>query len=233
MVNPDSERYSRHLLVDGFDRSHQKKLACASVFVAGCGGLGSAILTYLGAVGVGHLGFVDFDTVSESNLNRQVLYHPGQIGLPKAEKAAKRLGQISPDCRLTVFNRRMDAENINDMVNGFDIVMDATDNFAARYLLDDTCNQLQKPFVYATAEQWGGQLSVFHYRGAKGYRQLYPSQPLPAATPPGIMGPVAGLIGMYAAIESVKIITGLGNVLSGKLLCVDALRMDHQVFCLG
>lgn len=227
------ERYARHLLVDGFTEQHQMALSRASVFVAGSGGLGSAILTYLAAAGIGTLGIVDFDVVSESNLNRQVLYHPGLVGKSKAYEAVGRISQINPDCRLVVFEQKMEAGNIASMIADFDLVADATDNFATRYILDDACAKANKPFVYATAEQWGGQVSVFHYRGAKGYRQLYPEEPPVSLSPPGIIGPVAGLVGLYSAIETIKIITGLGDVLSGKLLCLDALTHKSSVYVLG
>lgn len=230
MIKPShtSERYARHLLIDGFSEAHQQKLAEASVFVAGSGGLGSALLTYLSAAGVGHLGIVDFDVVAESNLNRQVLYHPELIGQSKAQHAAKRIAQLSPECKLTVFEEKITADNCEQLIAGFDLVADATDNFATRYVLDAACEKLQKPYVYASVEQWGGQLSVFHHLGAAGYSNLYPEPPAGNKTP-GVMGPVAGLIGLYEAIEVVKVITGLGEPLAKKLMVIDTLKNEQMV----
>jgi molybdopterin/thiamine biosynthesis adenylyltransferase len=227
-LNHQSERYARHLLIDGFTEAHQQKMAEASVFVAGSGGLGSALLTYLAAAGVGHLGIVDFDVVAESNLNRQVLYHPELIGQSKAKNAAKRIAELNPDCRLTVFEKKITADNCANLIAAFDLVADATDNFAARYVIDDACEKQHKPFVYASVEQWGGQISVFHHQGAKGYRSLYPEAPADSKTP-GVLGPVAGLIGLYEAIEVVKVITGLGEPLVKKLMVIDTLRNEQLV----
>ena len=223
-----SERYARHFLIDGFTEAHQQKLSEAKVFVAGSGGLGSALLTYLAAAGVGHLGIVDFDTVATSNLNRQVLYHPGIIGELKAREAAKRIAQLAPECKLTVFEEKITDDNCADMVSAFDLVADATDNFATRYVIDDACAKLSKPFVYASVEQWGGQISVFHHKGAAGYIQLYPEPPTHTKTP-GVLGPVAGLIGLYEAVEVIKVITGLGEPLVNKLMVIDTLTNGQMV----
>lgn len=223
-------RYARHMLLHGFDEIHQQKLAKSSVAVAGAGGLGSGVLIYLAAAGVGHIGVIDFDVVSESNLNRQVLYNPGVIGKLKSQEAARRLKEINPDCKLTVFNQKISADNAIDIFSGFDVVVDATDNFATRYVVDDACKALNTPFVYGSAEQWGGQISVFHYQGAGSYRDLYPNSPPVSSTPPGVMGPVPGVVGTRQAIEVIKIITGQGAILAGKLMVLDMLNNRDTVF---
>jgi len=161
-------RYERHLFLDNFDASHQKLLSESSVLVAGAGGLGSALLLYLAAAGVGHIGIVDFDVISESNLNRQVLYSYNAIGCLKTQKAAERIKELNPDCRLTVNNIKLTKDSAKDALSGFNIVVDATDNYPARYAIDGACRELGVPFVYGSAEGWGGQLSVFHYKGAGG-----------------------------------------------------------------
>lgn len=221
-------RYARHLLLPGFTTHHQQLLARSSVLVAGAGGLGSALLLYLAAAGVGHLGIVDFDEVSESNLNRQLLYEPRHLGALKTQVAAEKIRSLNPDCRLTVLNRRLEASNTVDSLRGFEVVADATDNFAARYALDAACERLRLPFVYGSAEGWGGQVSVFHYGGAGGYRHLYPESPEWGAGPPGVMGPLPGLVGTRQALEVVKIITGQGEVLAGKLWIFDALNNQDR-----
>jgi molybdopterin/thiamine biosynthesis adenylyltransferase len=222
-------RYARHLLIDGFTELHQQKLTDASVLVVGAGGLGSAILLYLAAAGVGHLGVLDFDVISESNLNRQILYHPGVIDNLKSAEASKRVKELNPTCKVSVFNTKITEDNALEIITGFDVVVDATDNFVARYVVDDTCGKLQIPFVYGTAEQWGGQLSVFHYNGAKGYKDLYPQAPPLGENPPGVMGPMPGFIGTRQALEVVKLITGQGEVLAGKLMVVDVLNNQNMV----
>jgi molybdopterin/thiamine biosynthesis adenylyltransferase len=226
-------RYDRHLLLQGFDASHQEQLFKSSVLVAGAGGLGSALLLYLAAAGVGHLGIVDFDVVSESNLNRQILYHPEVIDHLKSETAALRVKELNPDCRLTVLNRRITSDNAVDTLRGFDVVADATDNFSARYVLDAACGQLSIPFVYGTAEQWGGQLSVFHYKGAGSYRDLFPEMPEAASPSPGVIGPMPGFVGTRQALEVIKIITGQGKVLAGQLMIFDVLNNRNTVLTIG
>lgn len=226
-------RYARHMLLNGFDASRQQRLAKSSVMVVGAGGLGSALLLYLAASGVGHLGIVDFDVVSESNLNRQILYHPGVIDNLKSHEAARRVRELNPDCKVTVLNRKITDDNAVDSIRGFDVVADATDNFIVRYAIDEACRKLCTPFVYGTAEQWGGQISVFHFNGAAGYRDLYPESPQQSHQPPGVMGPMPGFIGTRQALEVIKIITGQGEVLAGKLMVFDVLNNRNHVFEIG
>lgn len=222
-------RYSRHLLVDRFTSIHQQKIKDASVLVIGAGGLGSAILMYLAAAGIGRIGIVDYDSISVSNLNRQILYHPGIIEQSKVNEAAKRIKELNPDCSIEVFNTKLTNDNAQSIIEQFDVIADATDNFTTRYIADATCKKLNRPFVYGTAEQWSGQISVFHYQGAGGYCDLYPQQNETHASTPGIIGPMAGVIGTRQAIEIIKIVTGLGEVLSNKLLIIDALNNQDMI----
>lgn len=226
------ERYARHFYVKGFQPLHQQQILDASVLVVGAGGLGSAILLYLSASGVGHLGIADFDQVSESNLNRQILYTPQCLGQSKVAQATEKIRQINPNCRITPVNSRITQDNIMDIAQKFDIVADASDNFETRYILDQACARLKKPLVYGTAEQWTGQVSVFHYLHAGSYRELYPDPPAVSSTPPGVMGPMPGLVGTRQALEILKIITQQGETLAGKLLIIDALNNHDQTIML-
>lgn len=227
------ERYSRHLLVEGFTAKHQERLRQSKVLVVGAGGLGSALLYYLSAAGIGTIGIVDFDVVSDSNLNRQILYGPKQLGLLKSEEAAKAIKSFAPECEVVVFNQKLTRENAPDIIKQFDIVADGTDNTATRYIIDETCEKLKTPYVYASAEQMGGQLSVFHLNGSGSYQGLFPEENLPSDQPPGIIGATAGLVGSYEALEVIKVVTGLGTNLSGKLMIIDALNHQHQLFPIG
>ena len=173
----ERERYQRNLLVDGFGEQGQSRLLESRVTVVGAGGLGSAVLNYLVAAGVGHIRIVESDTVSPSNLQRQVLYTTAEIGALKAEAAAARLSRLNPGCRLEIVAGRLTAADASERLHGSDVVVDCTDNYAARYVIDDYCASAGVPMVYGTAEQAGGQVSVFHARGAGGYRSLYPEEP--------------------------------------------------------
>lgn len=223
------ERYARHLLVQDFSAAHQQKIFDTSVLVVGAGGLGSALLLYLAAAGIGHLGIADFDQVSESNLNRQILYTSQCIGLNKVDQACKRISQTNPNCRITAINQRITRDNILDIAKNFDLIADATDNFETRYLLDDACARLKKPLIYGTAEQWTGQVSVFHYQHAGAYRDLFPTPPPLTNRPPGVIGPMPGLVGTRQALEILKIITQQGKTLAGKLLMINILNNQDQI----
>ncbi|MBN2165290.1 MAG: HesA/MoeB/ThiF family protein [Marinilabiliaceae bacterium] len=223
-------RYSRHLLVEGFNTEHQEKLKNAKVLVVGAGGLGSSVLYYLSAAGIGTIGIIDFDIISESNLNRQILYSPNQLGKSKAEEACLKIKEFAPQCNLKIFNEQLSYDNADSIIGQFDIIADGTDNIATRYIIDRVCEKLQKPYIYASAEQLGGQLSVFHLNGKGSYRSLFPDESELPANPPGIIGAAAGIIGSYEALEIIKIITGIGTNLSGKLMIIDALHHQHQLY---
>ncbi|MDD3107760.1 MAG: HesA/MoeB/ThiF family protein [Alistipes sp.] len=223
------ERYQRNLWVEGFSAASQQRLREARVTVVGAGGLGSATLHYLVAAGVGHLRIVENDVVSLSNLQRQILYTTPQIGASKAEMAALRLRQLNPDCALQISSDRLTAENCEAELAGSDVVVDCTDNYATRYLIDDFCAAHQVPMVYGTAEQITGQVSVFHVPGAGSYRALYPEEP-PQKPGVGVLSPIVGVVGSFEALEVVKWLTGIGTPLAGRLLCVDGRHMVCTVF---
>ena len=216
----ERERYQRNLLVDGFGEQGQSRLLESRVTVVGAGGLGSAVLNYLVAAGVGHIRIVESDTVSPSNLQRQVLYTTAEIGALKAEAAAARLSRLNPGCRLEIVAERL---------HGSEAVVDCTDNYAARYVIDDYCASAGVPMVYGTAEQAGGQVSVFHARGAGGYRSLYPEEP-PQEEIVGVLSPVVGVIGSLQALETVKLLSGFGETLAGRLLVLDGRTMRVSIF---
>ncbi|MDR1273408.1 MAG: HesA/MoeB/ThiF family protein [Odoribacteraceae bacterium] len=221
----EEERYLRHLPLEEIGLGGQEKLKQSAVLVVGAGGLGSPVLLYLAAAGVGRLGIVDDDRVAVSNLQRQVLYDTPSVDLPKVDVARRRLEGLNPLCRVTTHECRLTGENADEIIAPYHVVVDATDNLATRYLMDDACERLRKPLVHASVRGWNGQLSVFHYRGGPAYRDLYPyhegihhfRQPL------GLMGVLPGVVGLLQATEVIKIIAGLEGVLSGKLLLVDLL----------
>lgn len=225
----ERERYRRNLLVDGFGEQGQSRLLESRVTVVGAGGLGSAVLNYLVAAGVGHIRIVESDTVSPSNLQRQVLYTTAEIGAPKAEAAAARLSRLNPGCRLEIVAERLTAADASERLHGSDVVVDCTDNYAARYAIDDYCASAGVPMVYGTAEQAGGQVSVFHARGAGGYRSLYPEEP-PQKEIVGVLSPVVGVIGSLQALETVKLLSGFGETLAGRLLVLDGRTMRVSIF---
>lgn len=229
LTKNDKMRYERNLLVEGFSEREQEKLLAAKVAVVGAGGLGSAALNYLVAAGVGHITLIENDVVSLSNLQRQVLYTTADQGQLKAEVAAARLSRLNPACRFVIVTDRLDAGNSGALLSGHDVVVDCTDNYDTRYVIDAFCEQHRVPMVYGTAQQIGGQVSVFHYRGAAGYRSLYPDAPemLPVS---GVLSPIVGVIGALEALEAVKILTGVGESLAGRLLTVDGRTMTFSQY---
>ncbi|MCU7548071.1 molybdopterin-synthase adenylyltransferase MoeB [Chitinophagaceae bacterium LB-8] len=231
-------RYNRHIIIPGFGVEAQKKLKAAKVLVVGCGGLGSPVLLYLAAAGVGTIGIVDFDLLDESNLQRQVLYGVESIGQPKVEAARKRLEALNPHIQIVPFNTRLTSGNAMDIIRDYDVVADGTDNFPTRYLINDACVLLGKPNVYASIHQFEGQVSVFNFRQPDGelgpnYRDLYPVPPEPGTVQDcaegGVLGVLPGIIGSVQALETIKIITGIGEILSGRFYMFDALRFESRV----
>lgn len=225
MTESEKERYSRHLLLQEVGEEGQEKLLQAKVLVVGAGGLGSPVLLYLAAAGVGTLGIMDDDTVSESNLQRQVLYDTLCLGAPKAEAARRKLQALNPHCTVHAFSERLTATNAPQIIPAYDIVVDATDNLTARYVINDACVAAGKPFVYGSICEFEGQVSIFNYRGGPTYRDLYEyhdgvpdfRQPL------GVIGALPGVIGSIQTSETVKVILGREDTLSGKLLLVNLL----------
>jgi len=225
-------RYSRHLIMPEVGTEGQRRLKAARVLMIGGGGLGSPIGLYLAAAGVGTLGLVEFDTVDESNLHRQVLYGRSDVGRPKLDAAMDRLGEVNPLIQLVPHNTRLDSENALKLFEGYDIVVDGTDNFPTRYLVNDACVLTGKPNVYGSIFRFEGQVSIFW--GAQGpcYRCLFPEPPPPGLVPScaegGVLGVLPGIIGSLQANEVIKLILGAGDPLIGRLLLFDALRLRFR-----
>jgi len=232
------ERYSRHLIIPEFNIEGQRKLKAAKVLVVGSGGLGSPLLLYLAAAGVGTLGIVDFDVVDESNLQRQVLFGVESVGQPKVEAAKKRIESLNPHIQVNIYNTHLNSENALDIIKNYDVVADGTDNFPTRYLVNDACCILGKPNVYASIFRFDGQVSVFNYKKKNGelgpnYRDLFPEPPPPGLVPScaegGVIGVLPGIVGSLQANEVIKVITGIGDPLVGRLFLFDALRFETRV----
>lgn len=228
----ETNRYSRHLLLPEIGEAGQRKLKAARVLVVGCGGLGCPVLQYLAAAGVGTLGLLDFDTVDDSNLQRQVLYGTADVGRPKAVVAAEKLRAQNPFIELRPHQVLLSAANALVLFAEYDLVVDCSDNFATRYLVNDACVVLGKPLVFGAIFKFEGQVTVFNYQDGPTYRCLHPVPPAPGDSPNcaeiGVLGVLPGLIGTMQASEALKIILEIGEVLSGRLLLVDALGMRFQ-----
>lgn len=225
-------RYSRHLVLPEVAMEGQKKLKAASVLIIGTGGLGSPLAMYLAAAGVGRIGLVDFDVVEESNLQRQIIHKTSNIGRPKLESAVDTLREINPHVELETFEARFTSENALEIAESFDIIIDGTDNFPTRYLVNDVCVLLGKPNVYGSIFRFEGQASVFWAEKGPCYRCLYPEPPPPGMVPScaegGVLGILPGVIGTIQATEAVKLILGKGEPLIGRLLLYDALSMRFR-----
>ncbi|MBD1831434.1 molybdopterin-synthase adenylyltransferase MoeB [Cyanobacteria bacterium FACHB-472] len=232
LTKEEYERYSRHLILPKVGLEGQKRLKAASVLCVGTGGLGSPLLLYLAAAGIGRIGIVDFDVVDSSNLQRQVIHGTSWVGKPKIESAKNRILEINPDCQVDLYETRLTSENALDILEPYDVVVDGTDNFPTRYLVNDACVLLNKPNVYASILFFEGQATVFNYEGGPNYRDLYPEPPPPGLVPScaegGVLGVLCGVIGTIQATEAIKIILGQGNTLSGRLLLYDALQMKFR-----
>ncbi len=232
-------RYNRHIIIPEFGLEAQKKLKSASVLVVGAGGLGSPALLYLTAAGIGHIGIIDFDVVDDSNLQRQVLFGKESIGRLKVEAAFERLQSLNPHIRFTLYNERLSSANALQLFREYDVIADGTDNFATRYLVNDASVLTGKPNVYASIFQFEGQVTVFNYTNEQGiagpnYRDLYPTPPPPGLVPncaeAGVLGVLPGIIGSLQALEVIKVITGVGELLSGRLYTFDALVFESRTF---
>lgn len=225
-------RYSRHLILPDVGLEGQRKLKAASVLVVGSGGLGSPICLYLAAAGVGRIGIVDYDVVDLSNLQRQILHSTPRIGTPKVESARKRLQELNPHVQVETCNEVLTSENMERIAAGYDILVDGTDNFPTRYLLNDYAALSGKPYVYGSIFRFEGQVSVFDARQGPCYRCLFPEPPPPGMVPTcaegGVMGVLPGTIGTLQATEVIKLILGIGSPLIGRLLLYDALEGSFQ-----
>jgi adenylyltransferase/sulfurtransferase len=232
LTKDDYERYSRHLILPEVGMEGQKRLKAASVLCIGTGGLGSPLLLYLAAAGIGRIGIVDFDIVDTSNLQRQVIHSTSWVGKPKIESAKNRIHEINPHCQVDLYETRLSSENALEIIRPYDIVVDGTDNFPTRYLVNDACVLLDKPNVYGSIFRFEGQATVFNYEGGPNYRDLYPEPPPPGMVPScaegGVLGILPGMIGIIQATETVKIILGNGTTLSGRLVLYNALDMKFR-----
>ncbi len=225
-------RYARHLALPNFGEEGQRKLSRGSVLIVGAGGLGSSASLYLAAAGVGRIGLVDFDDVDLTNLQRQILYGTSDVGTPKLDAARARLLDLNPDIDVVTHHGALTSENALDVLRGYDVILDGTDNFPTRYLVNDACVLLGKPNVYGSIFRFDGQASVFDAREGPCYRCLYPEPPPPHLVPScaegGVLGVLPGVIGTIQAVETIKLLAGIGDTLLGRLLLFDALRMEFR-----
>lgn len=230
-------RYQRHFSLDNVGQAGQTKLKQASVLCVGAGGLGCAALSYLTAAGIGHLGIIDGDVVELSNLQRQILYQPTDVNLNKAKLAAKRLRQQNPHCQFTTYAFPIKHDNALDIIKHYNIIIDGSDNFPTRYLVNDVCVILNKPNISASILRFQAQLSVYATRNGPCYRCLFPSPPTTASVPncteAGVIGTLPGILGTLQANEAIKLILAIGQPLIGKLFCLNALSMASKVVSLN
>ncbi len=226
------QTYSRHIILPEVGLEGQKRLKAASVLCIGTGGLGSPLLLYLAAAGIGRIGIVDFDVVDKSNLQRQIIHGTAWVGKPKIESAKDRILQINPNCQVDLYETALTSANALDILEPYDIVVDGTDNFPTRYLTNDACVLLNKPNVYGSIFRFEGQATVFNYQDGPNYRDLYPEPPPPGMVPScaegGVLGVLPGIIGTIQATETIKIILGAENTLSGRLLLYNAWDMNFR-----
>ncbi len=232
LTNEEILRYSRHLIMPEVGMEGQLKLKAARVLLIGSGGLGAPLGLYLTAAGVGHLGLVDFDVVDFTNLQRQVTFGTSDVGQPKTEAARRRLSNLNPDVQITTYETKLTSANALDLFKDYDIVVDGTDNFPTRYLVNDACILLGKPNVYGSIFRFEGQVTVFGMPDGPCYRCLYPEPPPPGLVPScaegGVLGVLPGIIGSLQALETIKLIIGRGESLAGRLVLFDALALKFR-----
>jgi len=226
------ERYSRHIMLPEVGGSGQQKMLEARVLLLGAGGLGSPAAYYLAAAGIGNLGIVDFDQVDLSNLQRQIIHSTERIGMLKTESAKKTIQALNPDVNVTLYNEKMDSSNIMNLIEGYDYIVDGSDNFPTRYLVNDACVMKNKTLIHGSIYRFEGQVTVFKPGDGPCYRCLYPEPPPPGMVPNcqegGVLGVLAGVIGNLQVVEVLKLILGIGKPLVGKLLIYDALNTEFR-----
>mgnify|MGYP001591599247 FL=1 len=226
-------RYNRHIILSEIGQAGQDKISNAKVLVIGAGGLGCPILQYLTAAGVGSIGIVDFDSVNISNLQRQVLFGTSTLGKNKAEAAKQRLEDLNDEISIVAYPKKLTHCNAVDLFHKYDIIVDGTDNFETRYLVNDACIISNKPLVFGAIYKFEGQVSIFNYKNGPSYRCIFPHPPekgsIPNCSEVGVLGVLPGIIGVMQANEVIKIILELGNMLSGKLLCFNALTLQNSI----
>jgi len=232
LTNEEILRYSRHLIMPEVGMEGQLKLKGAKVLLIGTGGLGAPLGLYLAAAGVGHIGLVDFDVVDFTNLQRQVTFGTSDVGKPKTEAARTRLTNLNPDIKVTVYETKLTSANALELLKDYDVVVDGTDNFPTRYLVNDACILLAKPNVYGSIFRFEGQVTVFGMPDGPCYRCLYPEPPPPGLVPScaegGVLGVLPGIVGSLQALETIKLIIGKGDSLEGRLVLFDALAMKFR-----
>jgi adenylyltransferase/sulfurtransferase len=230
LSHEEIRRYSRHLIMPEVGIEGQRKLKAASVLIIGTGGLGSPLALYLAAAGIGRIGLVDYDTVDETNLQRQVIHGQASIGHLKVESARQRMMDINPNIRVDLYNVPLTSENALELFTPYDVIIDGTDNFPTRYLVNDACVKLGKPNVYGSIFRFEGQVSVFYAKEGPCYRCMFPTPPPPGLVPScaegGVLGVLPGTVGTMQATEAIKLILGIGEPLVGRMLLYDALEMS-------
>lgn len=226
------ERYSRHIILPEVGGAGQQKMLEARILLLGAGGLGSPAAYYLAAAGIGNLGIVDFDQVDLSNLQRQIIHSTERIGMLKTESAKKTIQALNPDVNVTLYNQKIDSSNILSIIKDYDYVVDGSDNFPTRYLVNDACVMENKTLVHGSIYRFEGQVTVFKPNSGPCYRCLYPEPPPPGMSPNcqegGVLGVLAGIIGNLQVVEVLKLILGIGEPLVGKLLIYDALKTEFR-----
>ncbi|MCB9461869.1 MAG: molybdopterin-synthase adenylyltransferase MoeB [Anaerolineaceae bacterium] len=232
LSHDEVRRYSRHIIMPEVGIHGQEKLKAASVLLIGTGGLGSPTALYLAAAGIGRMGLVDYDVVDESNLQRQVIHGTSTVGIRKVDSAEKRLRDLNPDIQIDKYNVPLTSENAVELFEPYDVIIDGTDNFPTRYLVNDACVKLGKPNVYGSIFRFEGQLSVFYAEEGPCYRCMFPEPPPPGLVPScaegGVLGILPGTIGTMQATEAIKLILGIGEPMIGRMLLYDALNMEFN-----
>ncbi|MFO7320644.1 MAG: molybdopterin-synthase adenylyltransferase MoeB [Chloroflexota bacterium] len=230
LTHEEIRRYSRHLIMPEIGMEGQRRLKASSVLLVGTGGLGSPLALYLAAAGVGRIGLVDYDVVDDTNLHRQIIHGHSSIGMLKVESARRRMLDINPDIQVDVYNEPLTSDNALRILEPYDVIIDGTDNFPTRYLVNDACVRLGKPNVYGSILRFEGQLSVFYAKEGPCYRCMFPEPPPPGLVPScaeaGVLGVLPGTIGTMQATEGIKLITGIGEPMIGRMLLYDALEMS-------
>jgi adenylyltransferase/sulfurtransferase len=232
LIKQELDRYNRQMILPELGLKGQEKLKAAKVLIIGAGGLGCPVLQYLAAAGVGTIGIVDDDVVELSNLHRQILYNHTDISLSKAKTAAAKLKLLNPHVSSIAYHERFTADNAITICEDYDLVIDCSDNFTTRYLVNDTCVSLEKTLIFGSILQFEGQVAVFNHHGGSNYRDLYPTPPTENinCVEGGVIGILPGIIGLYMANEAIKLICGIGQTLSGKLMTINALNNTVLVF---
>lgn len=237
LTKQEMSRYARHLVLPEVSIKGQEKIKAGKVLVVGAGGLGSPVLMYLAAAGVGTIGVIDFDNVEENNLQRQIIHATDKVGTSKVESARIVINNLNPNIKVETYNEKLDSKNALGIIKKYDVVIDGSDNFPTRYLVNDACVLLKKPLAYGSIFRFEGHTSVFNYENGPCYRCMFPNPPprdaVPSCAEAGVLGVLPGIIGTIQATEALKIILGIGETLSGRFLVYDALSLNFRELKLG